>query len=63
MMRNINIKIAVATKPKDMAFMDESKFFHETYLSVVSDRAVSGVHDLGLSLKSFMVLKIAAFCQ
>ena len=28
MMRNIDIKIAVATKPKEIAFMDVPKFFH-----------------------------------
>ena len=35
MMRNIDIKIAVATNPKEMAFMDVPKFFHGASLSMI----------------------------
>lgn len=34
MIRNIEIKIAVATNPKEMAFMDVPKFFHGASLSI-----------------------------
>lgn len=57
MMRNIDIKIAVATKPKEMAFMDVPKSFAGASLSVESDGAGFEVRNLG----PFMVFSLLLF--
>lgn len=44
MIRNIDIKIAVATKPKEIAFMDVPKFFHG------ASRSTTGWEGLGSEL-------------
>lgn len=62
MMRNRDIKIAVATNPKERAFTDAPKFFHGASLSVAGWDGLRlafeyTLHDFGLpELKSSMAL-------
>ena len=55
MMRNIDTKIAVATKPKEMAFMDVPKSFRDASLSVDSGGAGLELQSCGLSPNPFIV--------
>lgn len=45
MMRNIEIKMAVATNPKEMAFMDEPRLFHGP--SLLTSPAASDIIGVG----------------
>lgn len=55
MIRNIETKIAVAAKPKEMAFMDVPMSFQDASRLVGSDGVGSPLHDFVLSPKPFMV--------
>lgn len=55
MMRNIDIRIAVATKPNEMAFMDVPKSFRVASLSAGSGGAGLEFQNFGLSPNSFIV--------
>ena len=63
----MEIKMAVATKPKEMAFMDVPKFFHGPSLSTpacdgLGSEAVYMSHGFGLSpFNSFIVLLTKMF--
>lgn len=52
-MRNIEIKMAVATNPKEMAFMDEPKLFHGPSLSRDSLLLYTLFHGIGFALPLF----------
>ena len=55
MMRNIDIRIAVATKPKEMALVDVPKSFRAASLSVDCGGAGLELQNFGLSPNPFMV--------
>lgn len=57
MIRNMDIKIAVATKPKEMAFMDVPKSFRVVSFSVDSGGAGFEVQNFGLSSKPFITFR------